>query len=277
MTRARALLAALRAEGRAALVTVRDTQGSAPREAGVWMVVRPSGGFSGTIGGGALEWAAIAEARAALVSGADAPRIRSRALGPELGQCCGGRVTTAIEIFTANDMAEIERAGDGDAPAPTPLYLFGAGHVGRALVLALAPLPFQVSWIDSRADAFPSAAPHNVRMIHSAEPPRELDAAPAGALVLVMTHSHALDLDIVAHALALPAIVEVGLIGSATKRARFERRLAEFGLPAERIARMICPIGVAGVADKSPAAIAAVTAAQMLILRERAAVERNAR
>src|SRR5208282_1287982 len=148
----RRLIDAIEAEGSAALVTLARVQGSSPREAGARMVVRPSGGFHGTIGGGALEWAALEAAQAALKQGRGPALRRSLALGPELAQCCGGRVEWRIETFDDHDLerlrplAEAER---GSAPGRA-VYLFGAGHVGRALALALAPLPFQLRWIDSR-------------------------------------------------------------------------------------------------------------------------------
>jgi xanthine dehydrogenase accessory factor len=150
----------------------------------------------------------------------------------------------------------------------TPLWLFGAGHVGRALVLALAPLPFRVSWHDSRHDAFPPHIPANATPIHPRDPDAAIASAPGGAFVLVMTHEHPLDLALTAAALARPDMPFVGLIGSGSKRARFEKRFREIGIPDERIAGLVCPIGVAGITDKDPAVIAAATAAQLLQKRE---------
>ncbi len=313
----RRLLEAIEAEGSAALVTLARVQGSSPREAGARMVVRPSGGFHGTIGGGALEWAAIEAARQALASGRARAQRRSLALGPELAQCCGGRVDWRIETFDRRDAeplgalaaAEAEGAGslvarlgeDGrverriDRARPggrlteslaqahewiepigesaRAVYLFGAGHVGRALALALAPLPFVVRWIDSRREAFPARVPANVALLHVPEPATALDAAPEGALIVVMTHSHAIDLDIVAAALRAEKFGYVGLIGSATKRARFLRQMRDAGLTEAMLERLVCPIGVAGVAGKDPAVIAAATAAQLLMVSERLAGE----
>ena len=121
-----------------------------------------------------------------------------------------------------------------------------------------------MSWIDSRRDAFPARAPLNARLIHSDDPPRELGRAPDGALVLVMTHDHALDLSIVVEALREQRFAYVGLIGSATKRARFVRQMRDAGLAEAAIARLVCPIGVPGIEGKEPAVIAAATAAQLL-------------
>ena len=145
-----------------------------------------------------------------------------------------------------------------------PVWLFGAGHVGRALMLALAPLPFDVIWIDERRDAFPAAVPANVESVRSADPADELARAPTGALVVVMTHSHAVDLAIVHAALAAGRFGYVGLIGSASKRARFTRRLREADVAEARIAELACPIGVPGIGSKHPAAIAAGVAVQLL-------------
>jgi xanthine dehydrogenase accessory factor len=152
----------------------------------------------------------------------------------------------------------------------TPVLLYGAGHVGRALVAALAPLPFSIQWVDDRPDAFDGARTLGARTIVSALPESQLQEAREASFVVVMTHSHALDLAIVAAALPDARFPYVGLIGSATKRALFERRLAEFGVPSADIARLVCPIGVKGIAGKSPPVIAAAVAAELLIERERA-------
>jgi xanthine dehydrogenase accessory factor len=162
--------------------------------------------------------------------------------------------------------AIVERFGE----RRTPLLLFGAGHVGRALVTALAPLPFSVRWIDYRADAFEGAQAIGAQTVVSALPESELSDAIPGSLVLVMTHSHALDLALVTAALPDSRFPYVGLIGSATKCALFERRLAEFGVAADAIARLVCPIGVPGISGKSPPVIAAAVAAELLAARERA-------
>jgi xanthine dehydrogenase accessory factor len=157
----------------------------------------------------------------------------------------------------------------------TPVLLFGGGHVGRAIVAALAPLPFAVRWIDDRPDAFDGARTLGAQTTVSALPESELREARAGSFVLVMTHSHALDLALVTAALPDARFPYVGLIGSATKRALFERRLAEFGVPADAIARLVCPIGVAGIAGKSPPIIAAAVAAELLLVRERTNAAQN--
>ena len=311
----RRLIDAIEAEGSAALVTLARVEGSSPREAGARMVVRPSGGFHGTIGGGALEFAALRAANEALRRGRGPAVRRSLALGPQLGQCCGGRVEWRIETFDKRDLDDLSALAIAEGSAlPTlsarlgpdgrvqrtldsgsserrlarladeswtePLgvfartvYLFGAGHVGRALALALAPLPFAVRWIDPRRDAFPAHAPANVTLIHAPEPANELASAPDGALVVVMTHSHALDLEIVAEALRVERFGYVGLIGSATKRGRFLSQMRVASLTEVQLARLVCPIGVPGLECKDPAVIAASTAAQLLIASEKLAAE----
>jgi xanthine dehydrogenase accessory factor len=272
----------VRASGRCALVSVTSTQGSAPRDAGTHMVVT-SEGYRGTIGGGTLEWRAIAAAQSMLARGTGS-KLTSHALGPELGQCCGGRVELLTEVFTSENLSEISdlAARETEGPftinrsgadlafgsMPRQVYLFGAGHVGRALVLALAPLAVSVRWIDPRAEAFPRAIPENVSAQAPADPLAALANAPTGSLVFVMTHSHALDLAIVDAALRNPALANVGLIGSATKRARFESRLRQAGVATDRIESLICPIGIPGIRSKEPAVIAAGVAAQILVLDE---------
>jgi xanthine dehydrogenase accessory factor len=305
------VLKALDRHGRAAMVTLAATRGSSPREAGARMLVHPDGTFTGTIGGGTLEWKALAMAQAALANpGASRAEARGFALGPELGQCCGGNVDVIVELIEGScrdnvaEFARREAAGrlvtrgrlvseagvvrevadvemepgaasyaagvltEGFGDARRPLYLFGAGHVGRALVFALAPLPFAVTWLDNRPDAFPGFAPGNTVARGFGDPVSELAAAPDGAFVMVMTHSHQLDLAIVSTALSADRFPYVGLIGSKSKRARFARLMAGAGIPAERIAALVCPIGIPGVHSKAPAVIAAAAVAEMLVRDE---------
>jgi xanthine dehydrogenase accessory factor len=268
------ILSAVEAQGACALVTVVAAEGSVPRDAGARMIVTREG-YSGSIGGGALEWRAIATAQAML--GSEGVRRESHALGPELGQCCGGRVKLSIEAFNRGSLAKLSGLAAAEPEAARRcVYLFGAGHVGKALVLALAPLPFDLRWIDGRENAFPPAMPQNVTAIAPADPLAMFETIPDGSIALVMTHSHALDLAIVDAALRNRRVAHVGLIGSATKRARFEKRLREAGVAEARIESLICPIGVPGIKSKEPAAIAASVAAQLLMLHEAMAVERTA-
>jgi xanthine dehydrogenase accessory factor len=278
----RHIVKALEAHGTCAMVSVVGVEGSAPREVGARIVVTPLG-YHGSIGGGTLEWHAIAKAQT-LLGMPTQHKLSSHSLGPDLGQCCGGRVRLVTEVFTSNDLAGAKRyakqENDGVfavtgrileadfteqfGDCNRKLYLFGAGHVGRALVLALAPLAFDVMWIDAREGAFPGVAPSNVVLVRSQDPAAELANATGDSFVLVMTHDHALDLEIVDSALRNPNIVFCGLIGSATKRARFSKRLREAGISDEKIGAMACPIGISSIRSKHPAAIAAATAVQLL-------------
>jgi xanthine dehydrogenase accessory factor len=187
----------------------------------------------------------------------------------------------ATAEIAATTSAAYTRLADGRvierfSPSATPLYLFGAGHVGRGLALALAPLPFAVTWIDPRPNAFPPHVPSNATCVGKFEPARVIADAPDGAFIAIMTHSHALDLDIAAAALKAKRFPYVGLIGSDTKRARFESTLRKLGLAEEDIAGLICPIGLTDIKDKSPAAIAASIVAQVLIARDNAQAIRRA-
>ncbi|TXH37641.1 MAG: xanthine dehydrogenase accessory protein XdhC [Rhodospirillaceae bacterium] len=280
------ILNAIETQGRCALVSVVQVDGSSPREVGARMIVLRDE-IAGTIGGGSLEWQAMATARDLLPAGAMC-RQTVHALGPDLGQCCGGRVELMTEVFDATslpvvrELAERERKGAftviGRIVRPDfaetfgrkqrPLLLFGAGHVGRALVSAMAPLPFDIAWIDSRADIFPAEMPPNVMPLWRDDPAGMLSGAEFGSFVLVMTHSHALDFEIVESALRDRRFAYVGLIGSATKRARFISRLHVSGVPADRIDALTCPIGLPGLQSKEPAVIAAATAAQLLLTDE---------
>ncbi|MCB8820022.1 xanthine dehydrogenase accessory protein XdhC [Microvirga rosea] len=293
----------LDAYGAAALVSVHQVKGSAPRDTDARMVVRADGGFYGTIGGGRLEMKMLDLAQTMLREGRQRARMVDQALGPDLGQCCGGRVGILIETFDRRDLPDVlplvsaeeqgpftvecrfedgfvrreiaSAVGDDSwtgwrevhGEARHPVLLFGAGHVGRALVLALAPLPFQVRWLDTRSDVFPPHIPSNTKPVQMTEPEAEIAQAPPDAFILVMTHDHPLDMAITAAALKR-GFPYVGLIGSATKRARFEKRFRELGLAEERLRGLACPIGLPGISGKEPAVIAASVVAQLLQRRE---------
>jgi xanthine dehydrogenase accessory factor len=255
-----ALAAAWLASGEPVMrVQVLSARGSVPREAGTCMLVR-AGAVQGTIGGGHLEWQAIRLARERLATGERAAWDWPVALGPSLGQCCGGALTLR---FQALDPAAV--ATWGRRPPRFRLHLFGAGHVGRALVTLLGQLPCEVRWVDSREQAFPPGPwPPPIEPVWSDPPQAEVAAGRPGDAWLVMTHSHDLDLALVAAILARGDAGWVGLIGSATKRARFEARLRERGLPAAQIEALVCPVGLAGLAGKEPGVIAVSVAAQLL-------------
>jgi len=352
--------AALRAP--AVLVTVAIVEGSVPREPGAKMVVTRDG-LAGTIGGGHLEHRAIDMARTMLEEGGAqgvTTKLERFALGPSLGQCCGGIAHLVFEVVdrgqmtlldkrrnedtwrlvgwtgprkagspstrstdddisspsanTTHPSALVERV-DGRAVHPTALFdgagrhlmgapapafdrtsgthvftdatgrrwladaifaprahlmLFGAGHVGAAIVRALAELPCRVTWVDERDDMFPAAIPANVTVEATDTPEALVAQAAPGTTFLVMTHSHALDLRLSIAILSRAGQDWFGLIGSDTKRRQFEHRLRERGIADERIAAMVCPIGLPGIAGKAPAVIAVGVAAQLLSVWEAA-------
>ena len=261
MSELAAILAGLSVAGRpAVLVTIVAAKGSVPREVGARMLVHAEG-TAGTVGGGVLEWQAIARARAMLESG-EREALLELVLGPELGQCCGGRATLWL---TRADAATLDRLASEEAAeraARPRVLLFGAGHVGRALARVLAPLPLRLAWIDPRPDVFPPDPPAGIELLPEARPVRLLEDGTDVAAVLVSTHSHALDFALVAAALARDDPVHVGLIGSASKRARFVSGLRALGLPETRIARLACPLG-GTTADKRPEVIALLGAAEL--------------
>ena len=276
-----ALRDAVAAHGRVVRVLVATVRGSTPREAGASMLVWP-GGQSGTIGGGALEWQAAARARACR-----GPETLRLPLGPTLGQCCGGSVTLVLEPFDAarlaalnvhGDMAARALGGDAGGPMPAPtararptlhagwlfeplarpqrtLWIWGAGHVGRALATVAAPLPeLAITWVDFAPDRFPPNPPAGVVPRWADDPTALVADAPRDAEHLIVTHDHALDLAL-CHALLRHGFARLGLIGSATKRARFRHRLAALGHAPEAVDRIQCPIGDPAL-GKHPQAIA---------------------
>jgi xanthine dehydrogenase accessory factor len=346
------------------LVTVAIVEGSAPREPGAKMLV-DAHKLHGTIGGGHLEQRAIEIARAMLRSG-EARKVERFALGPSLGQCCGGVVHLAFELADVEQMSLLKercnedtwrlvaldgapestlcdtkttvipaKAGthrhaapsknmpttrdlsmgpgvrrddggeDGAGGEPPPVFdrtrgthvmqeqdgrrwlvdlvaapraylvLFGAGHVGAAIVRALAPLPCRVTWVDERDDMFPADVPDNVTVEATDTPEAVVAAAPHNASFLVMTHSHALDQRLSEAILSRPGAGWFGLIGSHTKRKQFEHRLRARGIDQARIDAMVCPIGVPGITGKEPAVIAASVAAQLLQVWEAQAAARE--
>jgi xanthine dehydrogenase accessory factor len=241
---------------------VAAARGSTPREGGARMLVTPGAVF-GTIGGGRLEWAAMERARA-LLAAEESEAMLDMPLGPAVGQCCGGHVRIAIRRADHATLAAIEAGERAEAASRPAILLFGAGHVGQALAAALAPLPFRLRWIDPRASQFPATVPDGVEAVVAERLVDEVAAAPRRAGYLVLTHSHALDFEICAAVLERGDFAYLGLIGSATKRARFERGLRELGIARERLVRLVCPIGGSRVRDKRPAVIAALVAAELV-------------
>lgn len=305
------LHASLSAGRDAVLITVARTRGSVPREAGASMVV-DAGTTAATIGGGHLEWQAVAHARHLLASGQQHADLQRHDLGARLGQCCGGVVWLLFETVPASAgeawAARLQAlaagqglqrqlsAGDSaarwriaESPLTSlaelgggpehwqfsqhitdprfPVHLFGAGHVGRALVRQLLPLGATLTWIDSRDQGFEGADTAGTRSIVTEVPEAEVAAAPPDTCFIVMTHSHALDFTLCEAIYARRDFAYFGLIGSRSKRARFEHRLLERGLAPERLAELRCPIGIAGIVGKEPAEIALAVAAELLQIR----------
>ncbi len=311
------------------LVTVAEVAGSAPRGAGACLAVGIDN-VCGNIGGGNLEYSAIERSRQLMqTAGRQGFELEQVALGPSLGQCCGGNVTLAYEVLGGDDLLWLDgacaaepghlilsefSASDGrrtilcgraeardlavalgtDAAAADaapcqlirgasadrfilvrnaaevlPLVvLFGAGHVGKALVHILAELPLRVLWIDTRPEMFASTSSSNVEQRASAIPESDVWQAPPGASYLVMTHDHGLDQEICAAVLKRGDFAFLGLIGSKTKRQRFMKEFRSRGLDSKVLDRLTCPIGVAGISGKRPESIAVAVAAQLLQVLE---------
>lgn len=149
-------------------------------------------------------------------------------------------------------------------PPPLTILLFGAGHVGEALVQILGTLPCRVLWIDERPELFPAQVPSNVSLEITDIPDALIEQAPTNSYFLVMTHNHGLDLALCQKILRRPDTAYVGLIGSMTKRRQFERRLQQRGMPESRIQELVCPIGVPEIKGKAPSIIAVAVAAELL-------------
>jgi len=256
---------------RAIVVAVVAARGSVPRGIGTRMLVSANESI-GTIGGGHLELKAITSARAMLAGGAAQRGEQSFALGPSLGQCCGGAVTLAF--------APLDAEAISCWPARVPLLdlqLHGAGHVGCAIATLLATLDVRVDWFDQRDDEFGATTtlgspwPAHIRRVSIDTVEAEVGGAPGGAFYLVLTHEHALDLRIVEAILRRGDFAFCGLIGSKTKRASFVRRLAERSVDPTAIARLTCPIGTEGIAGHEPEVIAAAVVAQLLQVASRRA------
>lgn len=297
------LLASLNRATPSVWIAIASVRGSTPRAEDAGMVVTADAAC-GTIGGGHLELKATELAREWLRLGKTSAMRRHYPLGPALGQCCGGAVDLLFRPMGERErpwvekLARAERVG-GSVPLTTQLdqlsphttigavadegaimtqhrfdpwhiWIFGAGHVGRALVQVLGTLPGVITWVDSRDAEFPAVIAQNVSVIHSDHPADEVDGIAAGADVLVLTHSHALDLEIVTQLLRRADLAYTGLIGSDTKAQLFRRRLEERGIDA---GRMVCPIGQVsaqmpnGRKDKHPGPIAVSVAADLLARR----------
>jgi xanthine dehydrogenase accessory factor len=335
-------------------IVVAEVRGSTPREPGAFMLVGRDG-VEGSIGGGQLEWEALAGARELLEDAAIAARVNKVVLGADVGQCCGGVVSLWLERFTRESLEMLGKASDAGARGCAVLsstirgagvehtvarragavagagvdagaragtvagtstdataragvdavvaeaterlfreprqrahpiltrnaageltfierlddefpavWLYGAGHVGQALARILAELPLRLTWIDSRAELFPETLGGGVRVLHDADSVASVSEAPVGAYFIVMSHSHPLDFALCHALLERNDFAWLGLIGSASKAARFRSRLRRAGLGADVIGKLVCPIGVEGIESKWPAAIAVAVAAQLM-------------
>jgi xanthine dehydrogenase accessory factor len=242
-----------------ALITLIDVKGSAPREAGACMIVWADGQCD-TIGGGNLEYMIAHEARAMLAAGDDGFQ-RDYPLGPILGQCCGGVVRVRCERLSRADSFRLLATARAEEASKAAALIFGAGHVGAALARALAPLPFVLRSYDPRPEYADVATAYD-------HPEHVVAAAEPGAFYVALTHNHDLDYEIVRAVLARRDAAYCGLIGSKSKRARFERSLRADGLASE-LRRLTCPIGGSiALKGKAPAVIAAATAAEMMLVLE---------
>ncbi|WP_319518924.1 xanthine dehydrogenase accessory protein XdhC [uncultured Martelella sp.] len=242
------------------IVTVAEAKGSTPREEGAVMIVSKDA-ICGTIGGGQLEYIAIDHARR-LLSGRDAPDRLDIPLGPDIGQCCGGRTVLSFEAADARTVEALLSSLTAKAQSAPSVYVFGGGHVGVALAQALAPLPFNTTVIETRPD-MAGPLPESVALRLSPMPEAEIARMPAGSAVVILTHDHALDFLIATEALKRDDLAYCGMIGSKTKRATFMRYARKEGLRDAALSRLTMPIGV-GVADKRPAVIAALVASELI-------------
>lgn len=242
------------------LVTVVEHKGSTPRDSGTKMLVTEQQCYA-TIGGGHLEYKALQLARDMLLRGEQQMKVERFNLGASLGQCCGGMASIMLEPVVR---------------ARHHLVLFGAGHVAKALVPILATLPFRITWMDERAYEFPPEQLSGVSQVVTEDPVGEIAHQPAGSFYLVMTHNHQLDLDLCARILRRQDARYVGVIGSQTKRKRFDYKLTARGFSAADVARMTCPIGLAEVKGKHPAEIAVSVAGELIRVYQGTAVTRGA-
>jgi xanthine dehydrogenase accessory factor len=246
----------------AVLVRVSEASGSSPRDSGALMLVGTDETI-GTIGGGQLEFLAIDRARR-MLRDEQAAAALDVPLGPEIGQCCGGRVRVELTLLdgAARDglLMEMEQADSGQPH----VYVFGAGHVGRALTIALSALPVNTHLIDTRPETL-TGMPPEIDARAAPMPEALVRVAPAGSAFVILTHDHALDFLIAREALAHPRASYVGMIGSKTKRAQFRRWFLEEGGQQADFERLVCPIAHGRVADKRPEVIAALAAAEILV------------
>jgi xanthine dehydrogenase accessory factor len=260
------LRAFLAAQPAAAVAELTAVRGSSPREAGAFMVVSPDAQI-GTIGGGALEYMVIDRARQVLRNGEHEDSL-DIPLGPEIGQCCGGRVDVSLKRVTPAIAKALTWRLEAELAGRPPVYLFGSGHVGHALARALAALPLKVHVVDTRPDELVDL-PDSVETHAVALPEAMVRSAPEGSSFVILTHDHALDFLIAAEALQRSDAPYVGMVGSRTKKARFRSWYLSEDYPAAALERLVLPIGgkafPEGLGDKRPEVIAALAAAEIMV------------
>jgi len=234
------------------LVTLVGVSGSTPRNSGTKMVICKDAIYD-TIGGGHLEHKAIKYAHKMLDAGKDSQHLEHFQLGSNLGQCCGGNASVLFESFSA---------------VGVNIMLFGAGHVGKALIPILAQLPCQIKWVDSRAEQFPNdvAHYHNVHKVVNEDPELEVANMPKNSYYIVMTHNHQMDFDISQAILKQGDFTYLGLIASDTKWRRFQQRYKHRDIDPQQVARMNCPIGLEQVSGKLPIEVAVSVAGEIINL-----------
>ncbi|MGF1749103.1 xanthine dehydrogenase accessory protein XdhC [Vibrio cionasavignyae] len=230
------------------MVTVLEDKGSVPRDAGTKMLVTHDR-IIATIGGGHLEHVAAKMAREMLETREQGLKVERFNLGARLGQCCGGMATLSFEPI---------------GTAERHLVIFGAGHVAKALIHIVATLPFRVTWIDEREEEFPDSLPHGVTKLVSDDPVGEVRHLPSNSYYLVMTHNHQLDFELAKAIIDKNDSVYFGMIGSLTKRKKFDFRLSQRGYNQDQINSMVCPIGISAVTGKHPAEIAVSVAGELI-------------
>ena len=230
------------------IVTVLEVRGSSPREEGAKMIVTEDQSYL-SIGGGNLEYQAIALSRELILEAGLVSKIEDFPLGPKVGQCCGGKVRLLFESFPAETIR---------------ISIFGAGHVGKALIGIVSQLPYRIRWIDSREHEFPNAIPSNVEKVVSGRPHLDIRSSSMADYFVVMSHSHKIDFEIVQAVLKMGNYRYLGLIGSESKKKRFESRLIKRGVPDDQISRLSCPMGIGQITGKSPIEVAVSVASELI-------------
>jgi xanthine dehydrogenase accessory factor len=265
-------ISAFLAANPAIVAELTSVRGSSPRAQGTFMLIAAAE-FIGTIGGGALEHMVIERARQVLRDGISGDDL-DVPLGPEIGQCCGGRVNVEMRVVDPAKAAELAMRAAAEEAAQPHVFVFGAGHVGQALARSLALLPLRVTVVDTRADEL-HGLPAGVTAKVAAMPEAVVRHAPLGSAYLILTHDHALDFLIAQEALARLDAPYVGMIGSRTKRARFASWFKDEGGEPQVLNRLVMPIGADGLGDKRPEVIAALAAAEIMVHIGRREVENS--